>query len=248
VALVAVAAAVAAGSHIGGTRSLPALVRGDSESYAHNAIGHVAPVDAKFVARRVGSVGTPAPTPTTAPSSPRARPSTPQAPPQKTIHGSPGGVGGLSPGGWELSLSMAPDRATARAGDEVRYRMTVTNVGAQDFYGRAFQLEWHTPNGTFGHNAIQQCSLVTLAIVQTLCLSQRLMLSPGLGETSHQRFDSSGLIVIRSGQSWSYDWFVQVLPSNAEGSTIFNHAHLHVNLSGRQLWIRTPDVVVKVVA
>ena len=227
---------------------MPGLARGESSSYARNAIGHLKPVDPKFVSRRVGSVGRPRSTTTTAPTTARPRPAESDTPPGKSIHGSPGAIPGLAPGGWELTLKMASDRDSARAGDEVRYRMTITNVGREDFYGRAFLLEWHTPSGTFGRNSIEQCNLVPIAIVQALCASERLLISPGLGETSHERFNSSGLIMIRAGESWTHDWYVQVLPSNAAGSAIFNHAHLNVNLGGQQVWLRTPDVVVQVVA
>jgi hypothetical protein len=248
VALVAVTAAVGAGSRVASNRSLPGLARGETSSYARNAIGHLKPVDSKFVARRVGSVGKSRPTTTTTPSGERPRPNSTTPPPDKSIHGTPGPVPGLAPGGWELTLKMAPDRDTARSGDEIRYRMTISNIGRQDFYGRAFVLEWHTPNGTLGHNAIEQCNLIPLPMVQALCATQRLLFSPGLGESSHERFDSSGLIMIPAGGNWTHDWYVQVLPSNAAGSTILNHAHLNVNLSGTELWIRTPDIVVTVVA
>jgi hypothetical protein len=249
VALVAVVAAVGAGSRIASSRTLPALNRsGDSSNYARNAIGHLAPVDAKFVARRVGSVGRTRPTTPPASDAP-ARPRTETAAPpvDPSIHGTPGAIPGLAPGGWDLTLKMTAESPTARSGDDIHYVMTITNIGGQDFYGRAFLLEWHTPAGTFGRNSIEQCNVVPVALVRALCSLERLQLSPGLGETSHERFDSSGLIAIQAGKQWVHDWYVTVLPSNAAGSTIFNHAHLNVNISGQQLWIRTPDVVVTVV-
>jgi len=250
VALLAVTMAAGIGSRIPSSRTLPALSRSDDTGrYARNAIGHLTPVDAKFVARRVGSVGHTRTTQLAAPPTtvrPRADGPAPAADP--SIHGTPGAFPGLTPGGWNLTLKMTTDSPTARAGDEIHYRMTITNIGAQDFYGRSFLLEWHTPTGTFGRNAVEQCDLTPLAIVQAICTAQRLLLSPGLGESSHERFDSSGLIAIGAGKSWSHDWYVQVLPSNAVGSTIFNHAHLNVKLSGDMLWLRTPDVVVTVVA
>jgi hypothetical protein len=144
---------------------------------------------------------------------------------------------------------MTADSTTARSGDEIHYRMTITNIGHDEFRGRAFLLEWHTPSGTLGRNSLEQCNLLTpLAIVSAICAMERLRFSPGLGEASHERFDSSGLVMIPAGQTWTHDWYVTVLPSNSAGSTIFNHAHLNVNLGRQQLWIRTPDVAVKVVA
>jgi hypothetical protein len=143
---------------------------------------------------------------------------------------------------------MTPDRTTVHSGEEIRYRMTITNVGREDFRGRSFALEWHTPSGTLGRNALEQCNLTPISIVRAICAMERLQFSPGLGETNHERFDSSGLVAIAPGGQWTHDWYVQVLPSNAAGSTIFNHAHLNVNLNGQQLWVRTPDVVVEVVA
>lgn len=247
-ALVAVSTAVVAGAHVSATATLPGLNRSGDTNYARNAIGKLAPVSAKYITSRVGHVpGTHLDTPTTTTTRPHTRPSTPP-PEQSAIHGTPGAIPGLAPGGWVLTLKMVPDRTTARAGDEIRYRMIITNTGTDDFRGRSFVLEWHTPNGTLGRNAVDQCNLVPTAIVQSLCGSQRVLVSPGLGDTHHERFNSSGLIVIPAGQQWTHDWYVQVLPSNTVGATIFNHAHLNVSLSGHEFWIRTPDVVVTVTA
>jgi hypothetical protein len=248
VALVAVAAAVGFASHVPSSRSLPALNRGDPGNYTRNAIGRLKPVDAQFVTRRVGRVPGTKRTPTATPDTVPPRTTPPTTRPPRSIQGTPGAFPGLAPGGWELTLKMEPDRNEARSRDEIRYRMTITNVGRDDFRGRAFLLEWHTPVGTLGQNSLQQCSLVPLAIVQTICAMERLQISPGFGETRHERFDSSGLVVIPAGESWTHDWYVTVLPSNSAGSTIFNHAHLNVNLGREQVWLRTPDVVVKVVA
>jgi hypothetical protein len=247
VALVAVTAAAFSAGRIPSSLSLPALNRNDPGNYARNAIGRLAPVDAKFVARRVGRVPGTRRAEATPPTESPARTTTPTTARDRSIQGTPGAFPGLAPGGWELKLAMTPDRKTVRAGEELRYRMTVTNVGTDDFRGRAFVLEWHTPTGTFGRNSLEQCNLVFVPMLQAMCALERLQLSPGIGEAGHQRFASSGLIVIGAGEEWTHDWYVQVLPSNAPGSTIFNHAHLNVNLSGRQLWLRTPDVVVTVV-
>jgi hypothetical protein len=247
-ALIAVAAAVGFASNIASSRTLPALNRSrDADKYARDAIGHLAPVDAKFVAARVGKVPGTHATSTTTTSTPRGRPTA--APRQdNSIHGSPGAFPSLAPGGFVLEVKMVPSSETVRANDELRYRMVITNTGTGEFRGRSFLLEWHTPNGTLGRNALAQCSVVPLAIVQALCASQRLLVSPGLGEARHESFSSNGLVAIAPGRSFTKDWYVQVLPSNAAGSTIFNHAHLTVNINGTDYKVRTPDVVVTVVA
>ena len=69
-----------------------------------------------------------------------------------------------------------------------------------------------------------------------------------LGDARPETFNSSGLVAIPAGQSWTKDWYVQVLPTNAAGSTIFNHTVLTVTINGVDHKIRTPDVVVTVVA
>jgi hypothetical protein len=248
VALVAVVAAVGAGNHIGSSRTLPALNRsGDPDNYARNAIGHLAPVDANFIAARVGTVpGTNRASTTTVPAA-RPQPS-PTPPVDNSIHGAPGTFPGLAPGGFVLELKMVPDSDTVRANDEIRYRMIITNTGTEDFRGRSFTLEWHTPTGTVGRNALEQCSVLPVAIVKALCATERLLVSPGLGEAHHESFNSGGLVAIAPGGTFTKDWFVQVLPSNAAGSTIFNHAHLTVNINGTDHTVRTPDIVVTVVA
>ena len=248
VALVAVATAVGVGTRVAGTRTLPALTRsGDSGNYARNAIGHLAPVDAKFVAKRVGKVRGAPTTTTTEPVRARPRPAA-TPPPDDSIHGSPGNFPGLTPGGWVLNLKMVTNSDTVRDGDEIHYRMIITNSGTEDFRGRSFLLEWHTPNGTLGRNALDECNILPIAVVQAICFSQRLQISAGLGEARHETFNSGGLVMIPAGESWTKDWFVQVLPSNAAGSTIFNHAHLTVTIDNKDTKVRTPDVVVRVVA
>lgn len=249
VAFVAVTAAVAVGTRVAPTRTLPSLPRRADADYARNAIGHLAPVDAQFVARRVGPVpGAPSTTETTAPPASRPQSPAPTPPPDNSIKGSPGALPGLAPGGWVLNVKMVPNSDTVRVNDEIRYRMIVSNTGTEEFRGRSFTLEWHTPNGTFGRNALGQCSVVPLASLRSLCESERVLLSPGLGEARHERFNSGGLVAIPAGQSYTKEWFVQVLPSNAVGSTIFDHAHLTVNINGKDVTARTPDVVVTVVA
>jgi hypothetical protein len=247
IALVAVTTAAVFGTHVDGTRALPALTRSGGSNYARNAIGRLTPVDARFVRQRVGRIPGTRQTSTTTTPAPRGRPPA-VTPSDNAIKGSPGALPGLAPGGWVLSLAMTPNSRTVHANDEIHYRIVVTNSGTEDFRGRAFLLEWHTPNGTLGRNALDQCSVLPIAIVRALCLSERLMFSPGLGDAHHENFNSNGLVTIPPGQSWTKDWFVQVLPSNAAGSTIFNHAHLTVTINGQDVRVRTPDVVVQVVA
>ncbi|MEY2472950.1 MAG: hypothetical protein QOK28_2279 [Actinomycetota bacterium] len=248
-ALVAIGAAVGVGSSTGSSRTLPALNRsGDSGNYARDAIGRIAPVDAKFVAARVGKVPGTHATPTTIPGAPRPRATPPPPPVDNSIHGSPGALPGLAPGGFVLGVNMVPSSDTVRANDELRYRMIVTNTGTEEFRGRSFTLEWHTPNGTVGRNALSECDILPAGVMQALCASERLLVSPGLGEARHESFNSGGLVVIPPGGSFTKDWYVQILPTNAAGSTIFNHAHLTVNINGTDHTVRTPDVVVTVVA
>lgn len=243
-----VGGAVLFGEHIAQDRTLPGLSgRASADSYARNAIGKLAPINAKFTERRIGrnalrrpgALSTDAPRP----SGTTTRPKT--TPPPSTIRGKPGTFPTLTPGGWVLSIQMASDRRTAKSGEDVRYRMTVTNTGDEDFRGRSFRLEWHTPNDTVGRNPIGQCELAP-AMVLELCSGQRLLFSPGLGEARHETFDSSGLIVIRPRSHWAHDWYVRVLPSAAVGTQFLNHSHLTVTIDGKDVRITSNDVVVTV--
>ncbi|HVT76547.1 MAG TPA: hypothetical protein VHD87_05915 [Acidimicrobiales bacterium] len=246
VALLAVSAAVVAGGRVGTKATLPALQGGTRSGYARNALGQLKPVDAQFVTRQVGRVPRTQQTTTTTTFPVRRTPPT-TAPVDHSIHGAPGAIPGLAPGGWVLDLQMAANHSTVRPGDELRYRMTITNTGTEDFRGRSFILEWNTPNGTLGRNALQQCNLLPTTIAEALCASQRLVISPGLGDAKPERFNSEGLVAIAPGQQWFHDWYVEILPTNAPGTTIFNHARLIVNVNGTDEHLRTPDVVVTVV-
>lgn len=243
-----VGGAVAFGEHIAQNRTLPGLRdRASADSYARNAIGKLAPVSAKFTERQIGRDALRAPgeseTDAATPSDTPTRPNTTRPP--STIRGTPGAFPTLAPGGWVLAIQMASDKQTVRSGEEIRYRMTVTNTGDQDFRGRSFRLEWHTPTNTFGRNPLEQCELAP-SIVLELCAGQRLLFSPGLGEARHERFNSAGLIAIGPRQQWTHDWHVQVLPSAAAGTRFLNHAHLTVNIDGKDLRITSNDVVVAV--
>ena len=45
---------------------------------------------------------------------------------------------------------MGTNSSTVKAGETFTYRMVVSNIGSEDFRGRNFLLEWHTPLGTAG--------------------------------------------------------------------------------------------------
>lgn len=244
-----IAGAVALGAQVASTRTLTHPAGSDTRTeYAQNAIGRLAPVSARFTERRLGRkvLGLAGDQP--APSSGKPTPKPVTRTPAESIHGEPGTFPGLAPGGFDLTIAMAPNHSEVKAGDEVRYRMVVTNTGGQDFRGRAFTLEWHTPTGTVGRNAIKQCTLLPLAIAQALCASQRLLFEPGLGEARHDSFNSAGLVAIGPGESFTKDWYVQVLPTAATGTTFLNHAHLTVSINGKDHTISTDDVTVTVVA
>jgi hypothetical protein len=243
---VLIAAAVGFGTRVEATRGLPGLRSGTADEYTQNAIGKLAPVNAEFTERQLGRAAlgrseTDAPQP---PAQPRPRPTTTVPPPQ-SIHGSPAL---LAPGGWELTLRFEAANTQVQAGDEIRYRMIVTNIGDEDFRGRAFNLEWHTPVGTVGRNALDQCNIIGLPLLQAICASQRLQVSPGLGDARHESFNSAALIAIESGASYTHNWFVQTLPSAQPGTTYANHAHLRVNVDGRRVAIGSETVTVTVVA
>lgn len=237
-----IASAVALGAGVGADRSVSGVGRGSSTGYARNAIGKLAPVNANFAERQIGASsyqrlrGTP---PTTL--APRRSPSTPPVTAAPQLRGTPGGIATRAPGEWALTVQMASDRATVRPGDEIRYRMTITNTGNGDFRGLPFVLEWHTPSGTFGRNALPQCELLPVGPAQALCATPRIFITPGLGEASEQRYNSSGLVILGPGEKWTHDWYVQVLAAEATAGEIHNHAHLTV----RGKTIDSPDVVVK---
>jgi hypothetical protein len=239
-----IAGAVALGVRVSGTRTLPGLDDRASESFARDPIGRLAPLDARFTERQIGAEALRAGDDAAPPEGPE-----PQAP-QKTrttnpaLRGSPGAFPGLAPGGWVLSVQMLAPK-TVRAGDEMHYRMLVGNTGTEDFRGRSFQLEWHTPAGTVGRNALEQCSLLPLDLLRALCRSERLFPTVG-SDTTHQSFNSSGLIAIRPGQQWEQDWYVQVLPTTTAGTQLHNHAHLTVMINGVDAHIASDDVVVTV--
>jgi hypothetical protein len=229
---------------------LPGIVRNQaSETYARDALGSIAPISETYVERRLGTVtvdritrsnsggGT---SPTRSPAPVAAPPAEPTA-----IEGKPGAVPGLAPGGWILTLDMAPNAATVPAGGEIVYRIMIKNVGTDDFRGRSFLLEWHTPLGTVGRNSLTQCNLIPVDVVRELCESQRLSISPGAGDASHEQTNSAGLISIAQGETWVQEWHVQTLNA-ASGTQYTTHAHLTVNIDGQDVRISTPPVVVTV--
>jgi hypothetical protein len=247
-----IAAAVALGLHPPDHGLLPGLRHNDSGGYSRDALGSIAPVSAAFVEGRIGKSAlerlTVSPEPAPPAEAPRTPPRSGTTPSDQSIHGSPGPVPGLAPGGWVLALDMVADQNSVRAGDEVAYRITVRNVGGEDFRGRGFTLEWHTPLGTVGRNPLTQCNLLPVTAARALCQSQRLAVSPGAGEARHEQMNSAGLIAIPAGGKWVQTWYVQVLPGTPAGTQYTNHAHLHVNVDNQDRVITTPPVIVTVVA
>lgn len=249
--VVLIAGAVALGTQVGSTRTLtrPSSATASAD-YARNAIGRLAPVSAQFTEKRLGrdvAAGLPKVRP--APNSDITRgPGPAPVKRDESIHGEPGTIPGLAPGGFVLTLAMAPNRLTVHAGDEVRYRMIVANTGNEDFRGRAFTLEWHTPTGTIARNGLEQCTLLPIALIRGICSAQRIIVQPGLGEARHNSFNTAGLVAIRPGEQWTHDWFVQVLPTAPDGTTYLNHAHLMVSINGQDHTISSDDVTVTVVA
>ena len=246
--VVLVAGAVGLGGRIDRARTLPGLSgRGGAEGYARDALGSIAPVSAEFTEREIGRqvlLGISEDEPDDAPRGEDPRPR-PRSSPPPTIRGAPGTFPTLTPGGWVLEVSMSADRSTVQPGDEIRYRMAVLNRGDEDFRGRSFVLEWHTPTNTVGRNPIDQCVFAP-PLLAPLCKSQRLMLSAGVGEARHETLNTRGLVAVRPGERFVHDWFVQVLPSAASGTRFLNHAHLTVRIAGEDNTVRSDDVVVTV--
>lgn len=244
-----IAAAAGLGADVPPDRVLARPGAGNAAgSYGRNPIGALAPVDEQFIARRVGAVsgfavsrGGRATTPTTTP-----RRSSPTPRPDGAIRGTPGAFPNLAPGGWVLVVTMQAQPTTVAAGNEIRYRMTIQNIGGEDFRGRSFTLEWDTPSGTIGRNGLDQCGLLSPAALRALCSSRRLFFTPALTEASHESFNSVGLVGIRAGGEWTKDWFVQTLPGTAPGTTYTNQARLIVTVDGQSMTTTSDPVVVTV--
>jgi hypothetical protein len=245
VVAILIATAVGFGTRVGATRSLPGLRHGTADEYTQNAIGKLRPVTAQFTEERLGRGALRRTTTnTTAPTQARPRTTT-TLPPAQTITGAPGF---LAPGGWELTLRFNAVATKVQAGDEIHYRMIVVNKGSEDFRGRSFTLQWHSPQGTVARNGLEQCNIIGLDVLRAICESQRLLVSPGLGDARHDSFNSAGLVAIGAGQQWVHDWYVQTLPSAQPGMEYHNHAHLTVNVNGKDVTITSPDLLVTVVA
>lgn len=214
-------------------------------SYARDPIGTLAPINAQFVARRVGAVARPRAKPARiAPLAPRKTTVAPSAPREdRVIRGEPGVFRNLAPGGWVLSVGMQATPTAPRAGDEVRYRMTIRNTGTDEFRSRPFILEWETPSGTVGRNALDQCGLLPLPLLPGICAGQRVFVTPAITAANSESLNSAGLVVIGVGEEWTHDWYVQTLPGTASGTTLENQARLTVNVNGDDL-TTTSDVVV----
>jgi hypothetical protein len=248
--------AVGFGAQTDGDNVLPGLGRNSAaQSYTRDALGSIAPISPTYIERRLGTAAverltrsseTPGSDTT---KTPTPRPTPPvnsgEAPPP-AIQGKPGTVPGLAPGGWILTLAMAPNAATVPPGGEIVYRMSIKNVGTEDFRGRSFLLEWHTPVGTVGRNALTECNLIPVTAARELCQSQRLSISPGAGDARHEQTSSAGLIAIRPGETWVQEWHVQTLPSATPGTQYTTHAHLTVSIDGKDVVVSTPPVVVTV--
>ncbi len=254
--IVLIFSAVGFGAQTEGDEVLPGLVRNSgAQTYTRDALGSIAPISPTYIERRLGTATVQRITRSAAGSTaggaksttPRpAAPPTPGAAPPQVIEGKAGPVPGLAPGGWILTLDMAPNSATVPAGGEIVYRMSIRNVGTDYFRGRSFLLEWHTPLGTVGRNALTECNLIPVDAVRELCETQRLSVSPGAGDTTHDQTNSAGLVAIRPGETWVQEWYVQTLPSATPGTQYTNHAHLTVNIDGKDVTVATPPVVVTV--
>jgi hypothetical protein len=145
---------------------------------------------------------------------------------------------------------MTADRATVAAGKQVRYFITVRNVGHADFSGRSFEIQWHIPLDTEYqyHPTCDGTPLVGLqvALVCAVVFPELTLSLPGDGNASHQTLDSGGLIAIGAGAKWVHEVIVRVDNGIPPGTRIQNHAHLHLYLNGRAHTITTDTVTATV--
>lgn len=237
--------AVAVGVRIPGDAMLGGLPRLSQSDYSLRALDPLASVSEDYVRQVLGTVvngvlagelAVEIPDLEAPPGRP-ASPPAEEAEPAPTIEGEPGPIPGLAPGGWALTLAMVVDRSTVKAGDAFNYRMVIRNVGAEDFRGRSFGLQWHTPAGTFSDDSVS-CELGPNG--EDPCAGQRV-LAPGLGDSQHEQSITTG-VTIRPGEEWVRDWRVQTSPSATAGTQYTSHAHLEAG--GRTITTDTVTVTV----
>lgn len=155
------------------------------------------------------------------------------------------GGGGVTRGGWELTVEMAADRTTAAPGDPVVYSMIVRNVGDAAFpLGTNFQLQWHIPFGTRADDPVRCTPGDVFDELEQACPAVALPV-PGTGDTAHSQLDSGGLVRIPAHGQWVRPFRVRVLEGTQPGTKLPNHFHLDVtgDLAG-QITSNTVEVVV----
>lgn len=242
--------AVALGLRISGRGLLDGLPHPAVSEFSARAIGPLAPISGDYARQLLGDAtfrgltGEPA----AGPAGAGPRPGRPGSGPtggtagDQTIEASPGLLG-AAPREWVLTLNMVAD-ATVQAGGDIVYRMIIRNIGTEDFGGRNFTLQWHTPAGTISRVPLEACEDVPNDEVRDPCASVPLPL-PGLGPSVHSSRNSAGLISIEAGGEWVQLWRVTVPPGTLAGTEFTNHAHLTV--TGSEATITTGTVTVTVV-
>lgn len=132
-------------------------------------------------------------------------------------------------GDWDLRIVTAASRATARAGDEIVYSITVLSEGASSFQGD-LNVDSHVPFGTTSRQPVTCHSGGAGVDVDSSCRSVVVPTPgpPSSGARLHQVSFRAARVELPPGAALRYSFAVTVSPGIPAGTPIENHAHLEV--------------------